>query len=85
VSQLKAWNGLNSTKLSIGKNLIVQKKTVKTPSNTQTNGESYSAPGKTESSIISNYLKDQIGNSAASQQSLDENTDQPILDSEQTN
>lgn len=85
VSQLKAWNGLNSTKLSIGKKLIVQKKTVKTPSNTQTNGESYSAPGKTESSIISNYLKDQIGNSAASQQSLDENTDQPILDSEQTN
>jgi membrane-bound lytic murein transglycosylase D len=85
VSQLKEWNGLNSTKLSIGKNLIVQKKTVKTPSNTQTNGESYSAPGKTESSIISNYLKDQIGNSAASQQGLDENTDQPILDSEQTN
>ncbi len=85
VSQLKAWNGLNSTKLSIGKKLIVQKKTVKTPSNTQTNGESYSAPGKTESSIISNYLKDQIGNSAASQQGLDENTDQPILDSEQTN
>ena len=85
VSQLKEWNGLNSTKLSIGKNLIVQKKTVKTPSNTQTNGESYSAPGKTESSIISNYLKDQIGNSAKSQQSLDENTDQPILDSEQTN
>lgn len=85
VSQLKAWNGLNSTKLSIGKKLIVQKKTVKTPSNTQTNGESYSAPGKTESSIISNYLKDQIGNSAKSQQSLDENTDQPILDGEQTN
>ena len=85
VSQLKAWNGLNSTKLSIGKKLIVQKKTVKTPSNAQTNGESYSAPGKTESSIISNYLKDQIGNSAKSQQSLDENTDQPILDSEQTN
>lgn len=85
VSQLKEWNGLNSTKLSIGKKLIVQKKTVKTPSNTQTNGESYSAPGKTESSIISNYLKDQIGNSAASQQGLDENTDQPILDSEQTN
>jgi membrane-bound lytic murein transglycosylase D len=85
VSQLKEWNGLNSTKLSIGKNLIVQKKTVKTPSNTQTNGESYSAPDKTESSIISNYLKDQIGNSAASQQGLDENTDQPILDSEQTN
>jgi membrane-bound lytic murein transglycosylase D len=85
VSQLKEWNGLNSTKLSIGKNLIVQKKTVKTPSNTQTNGESYSAPGKTESSIICNYLKDQIGNSAASQQGLDENTDQPILDSEQTN
>lgn len=85
VSQLKAWNGLNSTKLSIGKKLIVQKKTVKTPSNTQTNGESYSAPGKTESSIISNYLKDQIGNSAASQQGLDENTDQPILDSGQAN
>jgi membrane-bound lytic murein transglycosylase D len=85
VSQLKAWNGLNSTKLSIGKNLIVQKKTVKTPSNTQTNGESYSAPGKTESSIISNYLKDQIGNSSASQQGLDENTDQPILDSGQAN
>lgn len=85
VSQLKAWNGLNSTKLSIGKNLIVQKKIVKTPSNTQPNDQSYSAPGKTESSIISNYLKDQMGNSSESQQGLDENTNQPILDGEQTN
>jgi LysM repeat protein len=85
VSQLKAWNGLNSTKLSIGKNLIVQKKIVKTPSNTQPNDQSYSAPGKTESSIISNYLKDQMGNSSESQPGLDENTNQPILDGEQTN
>lgn len=85
VSQLKAWNGLNSAKLSIGKNLIVQKKTVTTPSNTQTNDQSYTAPGKTESSIISNYLKGQIRNSSESQQGLDENTDQPILDGEQTN
>lgn len=85
VSQLKAWNGLNSAKLSIGKNLIVQKKTVTTPSNTQTNDQSYTAPGKTESSIISNYLKGQIRNSSESQQGLDEDTDQPILDGEQTN
>lgn len=85
VSQLKAWNGLNSAELSIGKNLIVQKKTVTTPSNTQTNDQSYTAPGKTESSIISNYLKSQIRNSSESQQGLDEDTDQPILDGEQTN
>jgi membrane-bound lytic murein transglycosylase D len=85
VSQLKAWNRLNSTKLSIGKNLIVQKKTEKTPSNTQTNGESSPASGKTESSIISNYLKDQMENASESQQGLDEITDQPILDAEQTN
>jgi membrane-bound lytic murein transglycosylase D len=80
VSQLKLWNGLNSAKLSVGKKLIVRKQTMKEPSISENNTQNSSlSPGKTESSIISNYLKDQINNSDKSQNSTG-SMSQPLLD-----
>ena len=80
VSQLKSWNGLNSAKLSVGKSLIVKKQRRESPSISENNIQnSTSSPGKTESSIISNYLKVQINNSDKSENS-NGSMSQPLLD-----
>ncbi|MGI6047641.1 MAG: LysM peptidoglycan-binding domain-containing protein [Petrimonas sp.] len=61
VAQLKSWNGLKSDKLSIGKNLIVRKKTVKVeqPKPMQQAADTVDQ-SKDNSSVISNYLKEQL-------------------------
>ena len=59
VAQLKSWNGLRSDKISVGKNLIVKKKTVtvQQPAAEKANQKAES------SSIISGYLREQINES----------------------
>jgi len=61
VAQLKSWNGLSSDRLSVGKQLIVKKKTVtvEQPQPVQQTAET-TAPAKESSGIISNYLKQQL-------------------------
>lgn len=61
VAQLKSWNGLRSDRLSVGKQLIVKKKTVtvEQPQPVQQAAEK-AATAKDSSSIISNYLKQQL-------------------------
>lgn len=61
IAQLKSWNGLKSDKISVGKNLIVRKKTVEVeqPKPVQEVAETATKP-KESSSIISNYLKNQL-------------------------
>lgn len=66
IKQLKSWNGLKSDRLSIGKQLVVQKKTVKPEPQPQseTSQTEYkraeNAPSSADSNIISGYLKEQI-------------------------
>ena len=61
VAQLKSWNGLSSDRLSVGKQLIVKKKTVtvEQPQPIQQTAET-TASAKESSGIISNYLKQQL-------------------------
>lgn len=61
VAQLKSWNGLKSDRISVGKSLVVRKKTVKVeqPKPVQQVAETPTQP-KESSSIISNYLKEQL-------------------------
>lgn len=61
VAQLKSWNGLKSDRISVGKNLVVRKKTVKVeqPKPVQ-EVASTATQSKESSSIISNYLKEQL-------------------------
>ena len=72
VSRLQSWNGLTSTKLSIGKQLIVGKKTLPPPkpeleakpepeAKPESEKNDYNrAETAGEENIISSYLKDQI-------------------------
>lgn len=61
VAQLKSWNGLRSDRLSVGKQLIVNKKTVtvEEPKPVQQTAETTTS-AKDGSGIISNYLKQQL-------------------------
>jgi membrane-bound lytic murein transglycosylase D len=61
VAQLKSWNGLSSDRLSVGKQLIVKKKTVTVEQSQpiQQTAET-TASAKESSGIISNYLKQQL-------------------------
>ncbi len=61
VTQLKSWNGLKSDRISVGKSLVVRKKTVKVeqPKPVQQVAETPTQP-KESSSVISNYLKSQL-------------------------
>jgi membrane-bound lytic murein transglycosylase D len=61
VAQLKSWNGLRSDRLSVGKQLIVNKKTVtvEEPQPVQQTAETTTS-AKDGSGIISNYLKQQL-------------------------
>lgn len=64
VAQLQSWNGLKSSKISVGKQLIVQRKTVKVEKpKPAPEGPVYSEaePARAgNSSIISDYLKSQM-------------------------
>lgn len=61
VAQLQSWNGLRSTRIGIGDQLIVAKKEVPAPQEPESEKDDYN---RTETSgggnIISSYLKDQI-------------------------
>ena len=61
VTQLKSWNGLRSDRLSVGKQLIVKKKTVTVgePQPVQQTAET-TVLAKEGPGIISNYLKQQL-------------------------
>lgn len=61
VAQLKSWNGLKSDKISVGKRLVVRKNTIKVeqPKPVQEVAET-TTQAKENSSIISNYLKEQL-------------------------
>lgn len=64
VSQIQSWNGLSSTRIGIGDQLIVGKKVASVPEvKPEVGKQEYSrAEDSGEgSSVISNYLKDQIG------------------------
>ncbi|MDD3781033.1 MAG: LysM peptidoglycan-binding domain-containing protein, partial [Proteiniphilum sp.] len=63
VSQLQSWNGLQSTRIGVGDQLIVEMKEAAEPAVPQTEKTvEYSRAETSEegSSIISSYLKDQI-------------------------
>ena len=61
VAQLRSWNGLKSDNISVGKNLVVRKKTVEVeqPKPVQQTAETAAQP-REGSSIITNYLKEQL-------------------------
>ena len=61
VAQLRSWNGLKSDNISVGKNLVVRKKTVEVeqPKLVQQTAETAAQP-REGSSIITNYLKEQL-------------------------
>lgn len=69
VAQLRSWNGLKSNNISIGKNLVVKKKTVAaapSPTSSAEEGSSDYTRGESSSdgsNIISDYLKEQMGKS----------------------
>ncbi len=71
VSQLKSWNGLRSSNISIGKQLVVKKKTVKVAAPKE---EPAIDKSEMQSSVISDYLKGQIGNSD------EDPTDKPVAE-----
>lgn len=77
VAKLKSWNGLKSDRLSVGKNLIVRKKTVTVeqpkpaPEVTETTAQT-----KEGSGVISNYLKEQLSNTT------EDETESPEADTE---
>lgn len=62
VSQLRAWNGLKSTKISVGKNLVVKKTKVAIMPPPLQNETKYNKSESSEpsNSVISDYLKKQI-------------------------
>lgn len=59
VAQLKSWNGLKSDRLSIGKSLIVKKKTVAVEPVAEEPGSDENR-NEQKSDIISNYIKGQL-------------------------
>ena len=61
MAQLRSWNGLKSDNISVGKNLVVRKKTVEVeqPKLVQQTAETAAQP-REGSSIITNYLKEQL-------------------------
>jgi len=61
VSQLKSWNGLKSTRIDIGDQLIVGQKKVLLPAKANEVEYSRVETSGGGSNIISTYLKEQIG------------------------
>lgn len=61
IDQIQSWNGLKSTKISVGKNLIVKKKTTQVKTEPKpTIQQQNQAPEQEKSNVISDYLKNQI-------------------------
>ena len=72
VSELKSWNGLRSSRISVGEQLIVRKMSEEVPETEEPSsatvteykkGEDQSSDAPEGSNIISEYLKEKINDS----------------------